>query len=97
MLVVLCRYCNGVYAFLGADSAFHMAGAIPHASTVVSRVMVATTVLNGILGFAALKAILFCAGNVEDAERAQQDTLSWKSSIRRQTPEEVLQQWCASF
>ena len=29
--------------------------------------MMATTVLNGVLGFAALMAILFCAGNVEDA------------------------------
>ena len=29
--------------------------------------MIATIVLNGVLGFAALMAILFCAGNVEDA------------------------------
>ena len=29
--------------------------------------MVASTILNGILGFAALMAILFCIGNVEDA------------------------------
>lgn len=29
--------------------------------------MVATTILNRILGFAALMAILFCAGNTEDA------------------------------
>ena len=29
--------------------------------------MVATTLLNGILGFAALMAILFCTGNIEDA------------------------------
>ena len=30
--------------------------------------MIATAVLNGVLGFAALIAILFCAGNVADAE-----------------------------
>jgi len=29
--------------------------------------MVATTILNGILGFAALMAILFCAGDIEAA------------------------------
>ena len=32
--------------------------------------MVATTVLNGVLGFAALMAILFCAGNIENAEKS---------------------------
>ena len=41
---------------------------IPNASKVVPRTMIATTVLNGVLGFAALMAILFCAGNIEDAE-----------------------------
>ena len=30
--------------------------------------MIATAVLNGVLGFAALIAILFCAGNVANAE-----------------------------
>ena len=29
--------------------------------------MMATTALNGVLGFAALMAILFCAGNIENA------------------------------
>lgn len=32
--------------------------------------MVATTFLNGILGFAALMAILFCAGDIETAEES---------------------------
>ena len=41
---------------------------IPNASKVVPRTMIATTILNGVLGFAALMAILFCAGNIEDAE-----------------------------
>ena len=36
----------------------------------VPRTMVATTVLNGVLGFAALMAILFCAGNIENAENS---------------------------
>ena len=41
---------------------------IPNASAVVPWIMIATAILNGVLGFAALIAILFCAGNVEDAE-----------------------------
>jgi len=40
---------------------------IQNASVVVPRVMIATTVLNGILGFAALVAILFCVGDIEAA------------------------------
>ena len=32
--------------------------------------MVATTVLNGVLGFAALMAILFCVGDLEAAEES---------------------------
>ncbi|KAI4124139.1 MAG: hypothetical protein LQ338_004960 [Usnochroma carphineum] len=43
---------------------------IQDASTVVPRTMVATTLLNGVLGFAALIAILFCAGDIEAAEKS---------------------------
>ena len=32
--------------------------------------MVATTILNGVLGFAALMAILFCVGDIERAEKS---------------------------
>lgn len=42
---------------------------IPNASTVVPWIMIATAILNGVLGFAALIAILFSAGNVENAEK----------------------------
>ena len=42
---------------------------IQNASVVVPRVMIATTILNGILGFAALVAILFCVGDIEAAEK----------------------------
>lgn len=31
--------------------------------------MIATTILNGILGFAALMVILFCVGDIEAAEK----------------------------
>ncbi|KAI9757776.1 MAG: hypothetical protein M4579_003312 [Chaenotheca gracillima] len=53
---------TGVYSFLAEE--------IENASTVVPRVMVATTLLNGVLGFGALMAILFCAGNIEQAENS---------------------------
>ena len=42
----------------------YQAEEIQNASTVVPRTMVATTLLNGALGFAALMAILFCAGDL---------------------------------
>ena len=32
--------------------------------------MMATTILNGVLGFAALVAILFCVGDIEAAEKS---------------------------
>lgn len=40
---------------------------IHNASTVVPRVMLASIMLNGIMGFAMLIAILFCIGSVDDA------------------------------
>ena len=46
----------------------HIAEEIPNASVVVPWIMIATAILNGVLGFAALIAILFCAGNVANAE-----------------------------
>ena len=46
----------------------YIAEEIPNASVVVPWIMIATAVLNGVLGFAALIAILFCAGNVANAE-----------------------------
>ncbi len=42
---------------------------IQNTSLVVPRAMIATTMLNGILGFAAFVAILFCVGDIEAAER----------------------------
>ncbi len=58
---------SNVYQWMSADSQ-QTAEEIPNASTVVPRIMIASTVLNGVLGFAALIAILFCAGNIENAE-----------------------------
>lgn len=46
-----------------------IAEGIQNASLGVPRVMIATTILNGILRFAALMAILFCVGDIEAAEK----------------------------
>ncbi|KAK0122768.1 hypothetical protein ONS96_009803 [Cadophora gregata f. sp. sojae] len=58
---------TGVFAFLGADSACHMSEEIHNASTVVPNVMMFSLVLNGVLGFAMLIAVLFCLGSIDDA------------------------------
>ena len=52
---------------MSADGRY-LAEEIPNAPAVFPRIMIATTMLNGVLGFAALMAILFSAGNIEDAE-----------------------------
>ncbi|CZT04966.1 related to GABA transport protein [Rhynchosporium agropyri] len=58
---------TSVFAFLGADSACHMSEEIHNASTVVPNVMMFSLLLNGVLGFAMLIAILFCLGSINDA------------------------------
>lgn len=58
---------TSVFSFLGADAACHMSEEIQNASTVVPNVMLASILLNGVLGFALLVAILFCLGNIDDA------------------------------
>lgn len=52
---------------LGADSACHMSEEIHNASTVVPWAMISTIVLNGVLGFALLIALLFSLGDINDA------------------------------
>ncbi|TGZ78574.1 putative amino acid permease [Ascodesmis nigricans] len=56
---------TSVYAFLGADSAAHLAEEIEGASTIVPWSMVGAIFVNGILGFAMLCAVLFCLGDIE--------------------------------
>ncbi|KAI9830271.1 MAG: hypothetical protein M1838_005819 [Thelocarpon superellum] len=58
---------TSVYAFVGTDSACHMAEEIQDASTVVPWCMMTTMAINGVLGFGMLLAILFCVGDVNDA------------------------------
>ena len=52
-----------VYAFVGADSAVHMAEEIKNAATVIPRAILFSVGLNGALGFSMLIALLFCLGD----------------------------------
>ncbi|KAG9228437.1 amino acid transporter-like protein [Amylocarpus encephaloides] len=57
---------GNAFAFLGADSAYHMSEEIHNAATVVPRAIILSIFINGIVGLAALIAILFCLGDVEE-------------------------------
>lgn len=59
-------------AFVGTDGAVHMSEEVKNASTNVARSMVFSVVINGVLAFAMLLAILFCGGDIgtEAAESA---------------------------
>ena len=52
-----------VYAFVGADSAVHMAEEIKNAAVVVPRAILISIAMNGALGFSMLIALLFCLGD----------------------------------
>ncbi|KAF5867535.1 putative gaba permease protein [Botrytis fragariae] len=58
---------TSVFSFLGADSACHMSEEVHNASTVIPWAMISSIVLNGVLGFALLIALLFCLGDIDDA------------------------------
>ncbi|TVY18172.1 Choline transport protein [Lachnellula arida] len=58
---------TSVFSFLGADSVCHMAEEIHNASTIVPWAMISTVVLNGVMGFGMLVALLFCLGDIDDA------------------------------
>ncbi|CAD6576756.1 MAG: hypothetical protein ASARMPREDX12_007997 [Alectoria sarmentosa] len=54
---------GAVYAFVGADSAVHLAEEIRDAAVVIPRVILFSVGINGALGFAMLIAVLFCLGD----------------------------------
>ncbi|KAI9660069.1 MAG: hypothetical protein M1821_001421 [Bathelium mastoideum] len=58
-------------AFVGTDGAIHMSEEIRGASRNVARSMVLSVLINGVLAFGMLLAVLFCAG---DIDAAAQDT-----------------------
>jgi choline transport protein len=55
-----------VFSFIGPDSAAHMAEEVHDASLTLPRVMLATTLVNGALGFVMLCTFCMLVGNVED-------------------------------
>ncbi|KAF7920719.1 hypothetical protein BELL_0233g00180 [Botrytis elliptica] len=58
---------GNVFAFLGADGAFHMSEEIRNPSLVVPRSIILSVILNGSMGFAMIIAILFCLGDIDAA------------------------------
>ena len=58
---------TSMIAFVGLDTAAHMAEEIQNAAVVIPRSMVASVAVNGVLGFSILIAILFCLGDQEAA------------------------------
>lgn len=53
-------------AFIGADSAAHMAEEVRDASLTVPRMMVGTVLLNGLLGFATILTFVYSVQDVEE-------------------------------
>ena len=56
---------GSAFAFVGADSAVHMAEEIKRAAVVIPKAILFSIAINGALGFAMLMAILFCLGDPE--------------------------------
>ena len=53
--------------FSGADGAIHLAEEIEGAQTVVPRAILATYIIDGVLGFAMLVTLLFCTQDIKEA------------------------------
>lgn len=51
---------------IGPDAAVHMAEEVRNASRTIPRIMLATMVFNGALGFVMLVTLCFCVGNLQD-------------------------------
>ncbi|KAF7859767.1 hypothetical protein EAF04_008846 [Stromatinia cepivora] len=51
-------------AFLGSDGAVHMSEEIKNARTNVPRAIISGIMINGLLGFGMLLAVLYCAGDL---------------------------------
>ncbi|KAJ5827392.1 hypothetical protein N7447_004155 [Penicillium robsamsonii] len=56
-----------VFSFAGGDAVVHMAEEIHNAAIVVPRAIMFSVLINGILGFGMLIAVLFCSGDIQDA------------------------------
>ncbi|TGO31522.1 hypothetical protein BHYA_0586g00010 [Botrytis hyacinthi] len=58
---------GNVFAFVGADGAFHMSEEIRNPSLVVPRSIMLSIIINGSMGFAMVIALLFCIGDIDAA------------------------------
>lgn len=58
---------TAAFPFTGYDGACHMSEEIEHAEMVVPRALITSVVLNGVLGFGFLIALLFSMGDVQRA------------------------------
>ncbi|KAI9641950.1 hypothetical protein NHQ30_009819 [Ciborinia camelliae] len=58
---------GNVFAFIGADGAFHMSEEIRNPSLVLPKSIILSVILNGIMGFAMIIALLFCLGDIDAA------------------------------
>ncbi|BCS25685.1 putative GABA permease [Aspergillus puulaauensis] len=56
-----------VFAFAGGDAAVHMSEEIENARVVVPRSILLSVLINGMLGFGMLIAVLFCLGDLDTA------------------------------
>ncbi|KAF2178040.1 amino acid transporter [Zopfia rhizophila CBS 207.26] len=60
-----------VFALIGADSAVHMSEEIQSAATIVPQALIYSLLINGILGWAMVIAMIFCMGDPNEALNAQ--------------------------
>ena len=58
---------GNVFAFFGADGAFHLAEEIKNAAVVVPKAIVFSIILNGAMGFGIALGLLFCIGDIDAA------------------------------
>ncbi|MCJ1318976.1 hypothetical protein MMC15_004308 [Xylographa vitiligo] len=58
---------TSMLTFTGLDAACHIAEEIENAAVVIPRSMCISVILNGVLGFSMLLALLFCLGDLTDA------------------------------
>ncbi|KAL8786251.1 MAG: hypothetical protein Q9195_008275 [Heterodermia aff. obscurata] len=61
-----------VFSLIGADGAVHMSEEIQGASLVVPRALMLSLLINGVLGFAMILALMFCIGDLQAALEAQE-------------------------
>lgn len=65
-LAVLIGILSPQVALIGPDAAVHIAEEVRNASKTIPRIMFASLLFNGVLGFVMLVTLCFCIGNLQD-------------------------------